>query len=1239
MKYRVVGSGPIESGKVLLESLQRILEKRWNIESSGSPEDPARLLVYLHPFREVHLRARDLAELPFSEEVGLVLLIRPLTLRSVARGAPNIAWSRSGRLRVLALDPVPGVEKALDREIELLQSRESPRKGSQGTISEDVLKELSKAALSLQWGKFELSGLIAAVLKGKGLGDEETQGLTNFVVERLISSSRDRQELFRVQEALTLLTSDESASRHQARSRLDRPFGGSGVGGGTAGPDLASEWRHRRFLEFCGDVLDSLRVSPVQREKGEVVILDDNPGSDFEEIRKAVSEKLFGRSDAVEVINPLDLAGSGQYDDRVLYYFAEYQTLHSLKPAEDVEAGIRELKRKLKNARFVLVDQLFRLKRRGRDEFLGPKLIRGLIRWMRDTERKGAGSEERLPVVLALSRTDDPQVIQAALRAGAKDYVLKSRFASLPAVLARVEREASEAAASLHYNFRVLYDLPAETIGLLRSARIPRLAFHQRQSATAPKPESRESRWEQLLASLPKADLHVHAGSVMSREFLVLASLVMLGRHRWERRSVGERETEADTFGEQLQGLVWALHAILDSPGDELDSPGEEMVVTPRDGALGVEELTIKGASKAGGYAAGSWIGIWGRAVKEALAHRLREVNGGATEGRSFRAHLHRDLGVRDYLGGEAAAKALQAKNDLDLALFSLRHAGSVKIGEKVYALDLASWKNEDLIRTYLLVLASRYGEKDGRGPSITLDSANDFDFLGVFRRNGTTAQEPKEEWNVISERFFGEESGSGLAYAAFQARGWSWDASWCGDGRKPAIQVHLPFVPRRSADTSPLDFEEDPIGYTLATGTRSRNLAEYLLGCEFSGAEHLRHPFLIHVYARQVLLDWVRQGVFYAELKTSPDGFISIENGFEYGSVVQCLVQAFSEAQGEVLEVYREACSGGDTLGGRKSWAGCVLGPRYELPRLREIISPRREGSSVPGREETGGSERPEADDAARFWLPTHPSRLPCKTSLIFVGKRHKSLREMILEAAGAAVMRPAGESPAGSAREFVLREFARCRVVGFDLAGQEEGYPPSEYADEFGRLSRLHVPITVHAGENAPPQFIEDAILELGAMRIGHGLSLAEDRRLLARVRDERIAIELCPVCNHQTSQFHGPDEDDKPGRRYPLADFLESGLYVTVNTDNPIISDTDMVREYFQASWAFKPKGLPLWEALRIIRMGFVCSFLNLQERKNLLELVGQYLHDLFSDRRVVRELEGLVSIQEDKSRPAS
>ena len=172
----------------------------------------------------------------------------------------------------------------------------------------------------------------------------------------------------------------------------------------------------------------------------------------------------------------------------------------------------------------------------------------------------------------------------------------------------------------------------------------------------------------------------------------------------------------------------------------------------------------------------------------------------------------------------------------------------------------------------------------------------------------------------------------------------------------------------------------------------------------------------------------------------------------------------------------------------------------------------------------------------------------------------------------------------------------------------------------------------MTVHAGENASADFVEDAILRLGARRIGHGLSLIEDPELVRRVREQRVCVELCPISNHQTSAFGKPG--DPRERQYPLKEYLRTGLLVTISTDNPIISDTNIVREYFQASYACG--GLSLWEALRIMRMGFVASFLSLHERRAMLEIADQHLFDLFSTGSVVRELQQIVELNVTLSR---
>jgi adenosine deaminase len=140
-------------------------------------------------------------------------------------------------------------------------------------------------------------------------------------------------------------------------------------------------------------------------------------------------------------------------------------------------------------------------------------------------------------------------------------------------------------------------------------------------------------------------------------------------------------------------------------------------------------------------------------------------------------------------------------------------------------------------------------------------------------------------------------------------------------------------------------------------------------------------------------------------------------------------------------------------------------------------------------------------------------------------------------------------------------------------------------------------------------------------------HGLTLVDDPQLTDRAREERVCVELCPVSNYQTNRFRD-ERKGGAGRKYPLRTLLDNGNAVCINTDNPIISHTNIITEYFQASYAFGEPGLSLWEALRIIRMGFVHSFMSLPERRAMLELVDQIIFDLFSSQAVVDTLRSLV-----------
>lgn len=139
--------------------------------------------------------------------------------------------------------------------------------------------------------------------------------------------------------------------------------------------------------------------------------------------------------------------------------------------------------------------------------------------------------------------------------------------------------------------------------------------------------------------------------------------------------------------------------------------------------------------------------------------------------------------------------------------------------------------------------------------------------------------------------------------------------------------------------------------------------------------------------------------------------------------------------------------------------------------------------------------------------------------------------------------------------------RELYGCGVVGCDLAGDEMAYPTARFADFFRRAMEYGMPFTIHAGECGRREEIRTA-LALGARRIGHGIAMKGDRDLMRTCADRRIGVELCPTSNLQTKAIR--DIAD-----YPLAEFMEAHVPVSVNTDNRTVSGTTCTEEFLRLS----------------------------------------------------------------------
>lgn len=137
--------------------------------------------------------------------------------------------------------------------------------------------------------------------------------------------------------------------------------------------------------------------------------------------------------------------------------------------------------------------------------------------------------------------------------------------------------------------------------------------------------------------------------------------------------------------------------------------------------------------------------------------------------------------------------------------------------------------------------------------------------------------------------------------------------------------------------------------------------------------------------------------------------------------------------------------------------------------------------------------------------------------------------------------------------------REYLGEGVCALDLAGDEAAYPTARFRDVFREAKRLGMPFTIHSGETGNLENVREA-LELGASRIGHGIALKKDPELMRAYAKAGIGVEMCPTSNFQTKAARSWQE-------YPLIQFLEAGIRVSVNTDNRTVSGTTMTRELTQ------------------------------------------------------------------------
>lgn len=168
-----------------------------------------------------------------------------------------------------------------------------------------------------------------------------------------------------------------------------------------------------------------------------------------------------------------------------------------------------------------------------------------------------------------------------------------------------------------------------------------------------------------------------------------------------------------------------------------------------------------------------------------------------------------------------------------------------------------------------------------------------------------------------------------------------------------------------------------------------------------------------------------------------------------------------------------------------------------------------------------------------------------------------HEGCRDFNVEARLIGIMsRTFGET--ACLRELDALLAHRDGITALDLAGDELGFPGSLFLSHFNRARDAGLRITVHAGEAAGPESIWQAIRELGAERIGHGVKAVEDAALMEFLAKQRIGVESCLTSNIQTSTVPSLAQ-------HPLKTFLEHGVLASINTDDPAVQGIDIQHEY--------------------------------------------------------------------------
>ncbi len=198
-----------------------------------------------------------------------------------------------------------------------------------------------------------------------------------------------------------------------------------------------------------------------------------------------------------------------------------------------------------------------------------------------------------------------------------------------------------------------------------------------------------------------------------------------------------------------------------------------------------------------------------------------------------------------------------------------------------------------------------------------------------------------------------------------------------------------------------------------------------------------------------------------------------------------------------------------------------------------------------------------------------------PIKAKLILCMKREREIKEnkLIIDLA---------------------KKYLNSGVACVDLAGDESKYPLRMFSDLFEYANEENVPFIIHAGESGSANEIDLAI-SYGAKRIGHGISAITSFETMERLKEHNVPLEICPLSNMSLELYEKYTD-------HPVARLMDSGVLVTINTDNRTLINTSLTKEY---NYLNKYFGLNVKDFNQMNRTAIMHSFLTDEEKEELLQ----------------------------------